>query len=447
MNKVEQFAVLLLDSAWTLADLTKVIDALTLEGSKARSLPQVLVTRFAIPPSRNNLVTFLRQTKLGREIRLRLIQKLLVTVRCEPHPMRSAVSVLSESELPPFSSVSDFADFAGLPVKMIDWLAEQRNEHYQVKLIRKRSSGMRFLEAPKVRLKSLQRLIAREILNVVPCHIASHGFTPGRSAITYIEPHIGRSVVLRMDLQDFFPSINSARVFGLFRSFGYPHFITQLLCKLCTTSVDSNMILRAIAHQDHMAMDRIARDRLLSIFGQCHLPQGAPTSPQIANLIAFRLDCRLDGLAKAAGLRYTRYVDDLLFSGEPDFGRTLKSFAHQVAVITLDEGFEINYRKTREMRRSTRQFAAGIVFNQRPNLQRAAYDELKATLYNCIKKGTADQNRNHHHNFRAFLLGRINWVTQLNPDRGEKLMKLFAAISWPPIDGTAVRIPKDAGVF
>ncbi|OYW14482.1 MAG: reverse transcriptase, partial [Planctomycetales bacterium 12-60-4] len=132
----------------------------------------------------------------------------------------------------------------------------------------------------------------------------------------------------------------------------------------------------------------------------------------------------------SAGVTYSRYADDLLFSGNDAFGRTVKSFEVQVGAIALDEGFEVNFRKTRIMRRSTRQLAAGIVMNQRTNVRRDAYDQLKATLYNCATGSPAEQNRQSHANFRMHLLGKINWVKQLNPARGAKLAKIFAEIEW-----------------
>ena len=233
-----------------------------------------------------------------------------------------------------------------------------------------------------------------------------------------------------MDLQDFFPSIDASRVFGLFRWLGYPHAVTQLLTDLCTSCCSEGKIELITAEHFRFQSNRESLERLRLLYCRKHLPQGAPTSPSLANLIAYRLDCRLSGLARSAGVIYTRYADDLLFSGPKDFGRNAKSFAIKVGSIALDEGFQVQFRKTRIMRAATQQSAAGIVINQGTNAKRSEFDLLKAILFNSVLKGPSTQNRDGLPDFQSHLRGRINWVHQLNPDRGEKLMAMFRAIDW-----------------
>lgn len=166
------------------------------------------------------------------------------------------------------------------------------------------------------------------------------------------------------------------------------------------------------------------------LYGRPHLPQGAPTSPALANLAAFHLDCRLTGLARSVGAAYTRYADDLVFSGGHDFGRMAGRVLIQAGAIALDEGFEVNTRKTRIMRQSVAQRAAGLVLNQRVNIPRREYDQLKAILHNCVKSGPGGQNRSTRADFRAHLAGRIAYVKQTNPARGARLWETFQRISW-----------------
>src|SRR5262249_45914045 len=111
-----------------------------------------------------------------------------------------------------------------------------------------------------------------------------------------------------------------------------------------------------------------------TLYRRIHLPQGAPTSPALANLCAYRLDCRLSGLAKSVGARYTRYADDLAFSGGEEFDRCVERFLIHVAAILLEEGFAAHYRKTRIMRQGVRQHLAGLVANQRVNVMRRDFD-------------------------------------------------------------------------
>jgi hypothetical protein len=160
------------------------------------------------------------------------------------------------------------------------------------------------------------------------------------------------------------------------------------------------------------------------------LPQGSPTSPALANLCAYRLDCRLSALAQKMGAQYTRYADDLAFSGEQELERCARRFQVLVCQVALEEGFEIHTRKSRFMRQGVRQQLAGIVINQHPNPKRRDYDRLKAILYNCARDGPSTHNREDRPDFRAHLLGRIAYVSSINPPRGRKLRQLFDRISW-----------------
>jgi RNA-directed DNA polymerase len=157
-----------------------------------------------------------------------------------------------------------------------------------------------------------------------------------------------------------------------------------------------------------------------------HLPQGAPTSPALANLCAYGLDVRLSALARSLGATYSRYADDLTFSADGVLG---DGFARMVAGIVRDEGFVLNPAKTRVMLDGGRQAVTGIVVNRRLNVSRAECDALKATLHNCARSGPASQARGIAH-FREHLRGRVAWVTQVHPARGAKLARLFAAINW-----------------
>src|SRR5207249_3616682 len=124
------------------------------------------------------------------------------------------------------------------------------------------------------------------------------------------------------------------------------------------------------------------------------------------------------------------YADDLAFSGGRDFERAARRFQVQVAIIALEEGFEVNTRKTRFMRPALRQQLCGIVVNQRPNIARTDYDRLKAILYNCVQHGPVEQNRDGVADFRAHLLGRVAWVAHVNPQRGAALRELFDQVVW-----------------
>ena len=255
------------------------------------------------------------------------------------------------------------------------------------------------------------------------------GFVKGRNPVDFVLPHLGSTFSLKMDLQQFFPSIRTGRIFGTFKSMGYSAKVARLLAALCTVATDRST-LEQLSHLSSHGQS------LHHLHARRHLPQGAPTSPALSNLCAYKLDCRLQGLATYLGGVYCRYADDLLFSFDETIGldgqsaNRLRRLAGCIATIALEEGFTVNHRKTRILHAAQRKMAAGIVFNQRPNVTRREFDQLKAILYNCIRYGPESQNQNQLPHFQQHLKGRIGWVQQLNPNRAEKLQRLYDQIQW-----------------
>jgi hypothetical protein len=312
--------------------------------------------------------------------------------------------------IPPIETAGALADWLQLSAGELEWLADLKglSEHYHYRVLQKPSGGIRLIEAPKPRLKGLQRTILAGILEKIPAHSAVHGFLKHHSIKTFVGPHVGQRVILKLDLDDFFPSISGPRIQALFRTMGYPEAVADLLGGICTT---------AAAHK-------------YGIYSRPHLPQGAPTSPALGNLCAYRADCRLSGLARSAGAGYTRYADDLAFSGGEEFERCAQRFSIHAASILDEEGFSVHHRKTRIMRQSVRQYLAGLVANERINVRRADFDRLKATLTNCVRLGPASQNRENHPHYRMHLQGRIAFVESIHPARGKRLRALSEQIRW-----------------
>jgi hypothetical protein len=138
----------------------------------------------------------------------------------------------------------------------------------------------------------------------------------------------------------------------------------------------------------------------------------------------------LSSFATAVGGQYTRYADDLAFSGGAEFARSIKRFHVRACAIAMEEGFAVHHPKTRIMRASVRQQLTGLVVNDRLNVRRTDYEELKAILTNCVRHGPESQNRSLHRDFRAHLLGLIAFVEQVHPARGEKLRAIWRRIDW-----------------
>ncbi|KXO87562.1 DNA polymerase [Tsukamurella pulmonis] len=285
--------------------------------------------------------------------------------------------------------------------------------HYRVRRMAKPSGGVRVIEAPKPRLAEAQRRILHRVLDPAGAHPAACGFRPGGSVLAYAAPHVGARSVVRLDLRDCFSTVTVDRVRGAFRRLGYPVPVAGLLADLCTTSTAVDELRGLDPWQAAVLRSR-------------HLPQGAPTSPALVNLVLRGLDARLTGLARAQGARYSRYGDDLAFSN----ARDAALIAGVVPKIVAAEKLSVNPRKTRIMRSGDRQELAGVVVNARAQVPRAEYDALRALLHNAARFGPESQNRDGHEDFRAHVYGRIAWVAQGNDARRERLRAMAERVRW-----------------
>lgn len=340
--------------------------------------------------------------------------------------------------VPALPTVADLGRLLDLPIGQLLWFADVRSlerdaeherlRHYRYRWLVKPTGGVRLLEAPKPRLRQYQRALLHRILDAIPAHPAAHGFRSGRSALSYASPHVGQEAVLRFDLEDFFGSVSASRVYATWRAAGYPEPVAHLLTGLVTNAAPG-YVWRS-APRPRSAELLPAHHRLGRHLATPHLPQGAPTSPALANLAAHGLDRRLAGLAARLGFTYTRYADDLAFSGGTVLARLAAGLESTVSDVANEEGFRLNPWKTRLLVASGRQQLAGVVVNRRPNVARPDYDALKAILHNCARHGAQRQNRAGHPDFRAHVLGRVAWVASIHSERGTRLQAAFDEIDW-----------------
>jgi hypothetical protein len=345
-------------------------------------------------------------------------------VRVRSRPVRPTRSVRRPFHTAEVDDVGALAALLGFTTDELDWYADRRGmnrtapdrrlRHYSYQWL-----NGRLIEAPKPRMRAIQRRLLAQVIGRIPTHPAVHGFVVGRSPHTFAAPHAGRSTVIRLDVTSFFASVTAPRVYGLLRTAGYPEPVAHAMTGLVTTRTPASVIGGA----DRDIPDRAYR---LALLRNAHLPQGAPTSPALANLCGFRLDRRLEGLAGSFRLRYTRYADDLAFSGDLS-GEAARAFVARVNEIALDEGFRINGRKTRIRGQGDRQALAGLVVNSAPAIPREEYDALRALLHNAARTGLDEQNREGRIDFRGHLAGRIAWVGHRHPARAAKLAVLFEA--------------------
>lgn len=353
-------------------------------------------------------------------------------------PLSPTLMLANRWHLPELNTLGDVGELLDLTPGELDWFADPRRlartteqaplRHYRVSHRVAASGSIRVLEAPKRRLKIIQRLLLDDIASRIPPHPAARGFRPGGSVRSYAAPHAGKPVVIRLDLEGFFASVTVSRIYGIWRSAGYPEPVAHCLAGLVTTVLPWR-VWQAIPRPADVTLHD-AHWRLGRKLAAPHLPQGAPTSPAMANLAAYRLDVRLTALAEAWGGSYTRYADDLAFSGDRGWGSGTSRLLDAVGRIVVDEGFRLNARKTGVMPRGGRQRLGGLVVNERPRVAREEVDLLRAILHNCRRHGPSTQNRAGVPAFEQHLRGRIAWVAQHDPARGARLLAEHAAIDW-----------------
>ena len=271
--------------------------------------------------------------------------------------------------------------------------------------IAKARGGRRTISAPRAPLRAIQRKIHADILARVPTHEAAHGFVAGRSTLTNATPHVGARVLLKTDVRDFFPTIHYWRVRGLFFSLGYGEQVSAALASLCTRRI---------------LVDPEGERRIVWP-GQ--LPQGAPTSPAISNLVCRRLDARLTGLAAKLGAHYTRYADDLSFSFHGDAAASIdigRAF-WWIDQVLQQEGFAEHAGKRQVLRPNHRQLVTGIVVNEHAAVPRDDRRRFRAILNNCRKHGVASQ-ANGRDDFPDYLRGFAAYVHMVTPELGKQLV-------------------------
>ena len=330
---------------------------------------------------------------------------------------------LQALELPLLATPADLATGLGLTIPRLRWLAFHTEVasriHYVQFTVPKKSGGQRTLSAPHKSLAAAQRWILENIIRKLPCDVAAHGFLPGKSILSNAREHVGQAVVVNSDLEDFFPSITFPRVRSVFQRAGYSGAVATILALLCTECPRRSVQYSGKSY--HVAT------------GPRGLPQGTCTSPGLSNQVARRLDRRLAGLARKLGLSYTRYADDMTFSGSlpiaaknpsgenptDGIGYLLARIRH----IADAEGFRVNEKKNRVLRRSTAQLVTGLVVNDKPNVGRKEIRRLRSILHRARHEGLDRQNREGRPNFRAWLEGKIAYVRMVRPEVGTKLLE------------------------
>jgi retron-type reverse transcriptase len=262
------------------------------------------------------------------------------------------------------------------------------------------------------RLKRAQHWILEHLLSRHWVHDAAHGFRKERSIVSNARPHVGAEIVINLDLKDFFPTVTYKRVKGLFRSFGYSESVSTICALLCTEPRE--VAVDVDGQRFHVAMT------------ERFLPQGAPTSPAITNLLCRALDSRLSRIAEKLGYRYTRYADDLTFSGprESNPGRLMR----RIHWVVENEGFSVHPDKTRVFRKARRQEVTGVVVNETCTISRATLKKFRAVLFQIEKDGPAGKTWGGSADVIAAVEGFANYVAMVNSEKGAPLQARARAL-------------------
>lgn len=359
-----------------------------------------------IKPNHNRLLVRCPDDRVDPDLRRRRWSRTMRTRDTVARSLAADEEQLQRYGLPLWRSEADVAIAAGVSVRELRFFSQHRLAdpvfHYVQFELPKRRGGHRTILAPKKRLKSLQRSVLRELVRLLPVSESAHGFRQRRSIATGASIHVGKRVVLSLDLESFFPTVTFPRVRGYLIAMGYGYDVAATLAALMTESERQPV--------------RVQGRTCFVPVGERHCVQGAPTSPGMCNAILLRMDRRLEGLARQHGYAYTRYADDLTFSG--DDTTKLSSLCTMIRRIVRDEGFRINETKTRVARAGARQRVTGVTVNEVAGLSRKERRRLRAEIHQhtaCVRAGVPDDDRGRS------IAGKLAYLSMLNSNQARRL--------------------------
>ena len=284
---------------------------------------------------------------------------------------------LEKYGLPDLVDHAALADFLSIDLVELKFLSYARKvskvNHYKRFQMPKKTGGFRQISAPQPRLKNVQWKVYTQLLMPISVDDNAHGFLAERSIVSNATPHVGADVVMNLDLKNFFPTLTLKRVIGVFRELGYSSGVATVLALICTEQPTQEVSIDG--ENWHIAE------------GDRCLPQGAPTSPMITNIICRRMDVRLTGIAKKHGFIYTRYADDMTFSAKGESCSNRTKLLWHVKKVVHEEGFIIHPDKLRIMHKGSHQEVTGVVVNDKLSICRKKVRKYRALLHHLDVKG------------------------------------------------------------
>ncbi|PAE23881.1 retron St85 family RNA-directed DNA polymerase [Bacillus sp. 7894-2] len=308
-------------------------------------------------------------------------------------------SNLLNNRLPVIFDKKHLALLMGVNYQTLTYYLINTDNFYKEHKIIKSNGGYRTISAPSFNLKAIQRWVLDNILYKYQVSDNANGFVKGKSIKNNAESHIGKEIILNIDIKNFFPSITFQQVFYLFYNSGYTKEMSFTFAKLLTF--------------------------------KGRLPQGSPASPYLANILCKKLDSRLNGFAIKIGASYSRYADDITFSGDADIYRHI-SFIRN---IIESENFKINEKKLRVQKSNSKQEVTGLIIsNGEVKVKRNYKKKLEQHIYYCKKFGvfnhlkyTGASDKSY---FKEYLYGMASYVSMIEPDTGKSYLNSLNEIIW-----------------
>lgn len=332
---------------------------------------------------------------------------------------------LASKGLPIIFDAYHLAYQIGIPPYRLINIIRDRDSLYNTYKIRKKAGGYRWIMSPNEDLKLIQNWIKTNILDKLYVHDAANAFIKGKSIIINAEKHKGKELILNIDLYRYFDTITEKRVFGLFKKLGYTEKlsfdIAQLLCVHPPKTYWKDIIIE----------NRIKKKFIKS--KPAILPQGAPTSPIISNIVSVKLDEIFTKYTSKCGVCYSRYADDITFSGNRKNMISLKV----IKKIIRQQGFTINIKKTKYLSNCKKQTVTGLTVNNGIFVNKKTTKYIKQELYYCLKYGY----KNHlsfkqskgiepRAGYKDWLFGKICFIYSVEKEKGEKLFSMYNQIDW-----------------
>jgi RNA-directed DNA polymerase len=332
------------------------------------------------------------------------------------------IDKLNNQNLPVIFSTQHLARLLNINFHKLNHIIEFRSNYYTYYIIKKRTKGHRRIIAPYSDISEIQNWIKINILDNLTPDINSTAYQKGNSIYNNAKIHENNEVVFNIDLEDFFETITERRVYGIFKSIGYAKNVAIDLAKICTIKISEEKFEELnedvkIHFEDYIQLDEYV------------LPQGACTSPSLSNLICRKLDSRFSKLANKLGLQYSRYADDITFSGATDNLPTIKLLRK----IINEENFKINDNKVKLLKKGNRQMITGLLVDGKVRIPQKYKKEIFRHLRFCEKFGgfTHFTKISPGKSFRKeWLHGKICFVHSVEPEIAKIMFQKLKEIDW-----------------